>query len=69
MPRSAPALGRAELEDRLVELVSRSKVRTSQLMEQVKTEGMSAADAREAVWALLEDGRLQLTPDRHLEIP
>ena len=41
---------------------------TSELMEVAENHGLSAADVREAVWALLDEGRLDLTRDRRLTI-
>jgi hypothetical protein len=35
-------------------------------MEEAQQRGLSSADIREVVWALLDEGRLSLTPDRYL---
>jgi hypothetical protein len=57
------------VEDEVLRLVTDRSLRTSELMEQAGQHGLSSADVREAVWTLLDDGRLALTSDRHLTLP
>lgn len=68
MPGSVPATQKT-VEERVLDLLSGGCFRTSELMDQAGRKGLSAADVREAVWSLLDEGRLDLTPDRRLIVP
>jgi hypothetical protein len=57
------------VEDEVLRLVTDRSLRTSELMAEAGEHGLSSADVREAVWTLLDDGRLALTSDRHLTLP
>lgn len=57
------------LEETVLSLLSRKHVRTSELMSEASQHGLSSADVREAVWSLLDEGRLTLSSDRRLIVP
>jgi hypothetical protein len=60
---------RSTVEDKVLEMVSETAKRTSELMKEAPEHDLSPADVREAVWTLLDDGRLNLTSDRRLTVP
>lgn len=69
MPVSPPTAGqRSPVEEKVLEMVSERAKRTSELMDEAHEHDLSPADVREAVWTLLDDGRLKLTSDRRLTI-
>jgi len=57
------------VEEKVLEMVSGTAKRTSDLMKEAPEHDLSPADVREAVWTLLDDGRLNLTSDRRLTVP
>lgn len=52
----------------VLRILRERSLRTSELMRQVSGRGISASDAREVVWALLDEGRLEISSDRRLTI-
>ena len=66
---TSPVEQQPQVETKVLAMISAAPVRTSDLMKQADQHGLSSADVRETVWSLLDDGRLQLTSDRHLTIP
>lgn len=69
MESSATGTSLHELEEKVLGLVSEKRPRTSELMNEASQHGLSSADVREAVWSLLDDGRLTLSSDRRLIVP
>jgi hypothetical protein len=70
MPSLPPAIEQhSTAEEKVLQLLSEGSKRTSELMEEAHHHDLSPADVREAVWALLDDGRLELRSDRRLTIP
>lgn len=57
------------VEEKVLGLLSAQRLRTSDLMSAASQHGLSSADVREAVWSLLDDGRLALAADRKLIVP
>lgn len=55
-----------EVEEKVLGMVSQQRLRTTDLMNVASQHGLSSADVREAVWSLLDDGRLTLSSDRRL---
>lgn len=55
-----------EVEEKVLGMVSEHRLRTSDLMNVASQHGLSSADVREAVWSLLDEGRLTLSSDRRL---
>ena len=60
---------RSAVEEKVLEMVSGNAKRTSELMREAPDHDLSPADVREAVWTLLDDGRLNLSSDRRLTVP
>jgi hypothetical protein len=54
------------VEERVLKAISDGRVRTSQLMKDSHKLDSSPEEIREAVWSLLDDGRIDITPDRFL---
>jgi|GEM_PF-3578457 hypothetical protein len=59
----------AQVEERVLGMISEAPIRTSELMNRAHDLGSSSAEVRETVWSLLDEGRLQLTADRRLTRP
>jgi hypothetical protein len=69
MPESPPTIEQGSaVEEKVLEMVSGSSKRTSELMDEAHKHDLSPADVREAVWTLLDAGRLNLTSDRRLTV-
>lgn len=66
MESSAAAAVSNDVEEKVLGLVSEKPLRTTELMNEAVKHGLSSADVREAVWSLLDDGRLTLASDRKL---
>ncbi|HET7463300.1 MAG TPA: hypothetical protein VFJ82_18745 [Longimicrobium sp.] len=55
------------VEEKVLGMISDKRLRTTDLMNEAEHHGLSSADVREAVWTLLDDGRLTLSADRRLD--
>ena len=66
MHASATGQDPRTVEEKVLGIVSEKHLRTSELMEEAGQYGLSSADVREAVWSLLDDGRISMAADRRL---
>lgn len=54
------------VEEKVLGIVTEKHLRTSELMQEASKHGLSSADVREAVWSLLDEGRISMSADRRL---
>ena len=57
------------VEEKVLGIVAEKHLRTSELMQEASSHGLSSADVREAVWSLLDDGKISISADRRLARP